>query len=93
MSMPPLLKANRSRSEPQFAFVLPIKVRDPLPNQPFSARSDVLVVVNDPKATNTFEQPHRVQSGTHEDVGINDGVATISLPPLCVYAGTFRLDR
>ncbi|HEY0868124.1 MAG TPA: alpha-L-arabinofuranosidase C-terminal domain-containing protein, partial [Fimbriimonas sp.] len=47
----------------------------------------------DPKADNTFEHPHRVQSCTHDEVLVKDGVATVSLPPLCVYAGTFMLER
>ncbi len=45
----------------------------------------------DPKAMNTYEQPYAVQSCSHEDVSIKDGVATVTLPPLSVYAGTFAL--
>lgn len=47
----------------------------------------------DPKAHNTFDAPHRVYSCVHEDVTISNGVATISLPPMCVYAGTFKIER
>jgi alpha-N-arabinofuranosidase len=47
----------------------------------------------DPKAANTFETPHRVQSCSHEDAIVRDGVATVSLPPMCAYGGTFRLER
>ena len=47
----------------------------------------------DPKATNTFENPYRVQSCPHDDVCIKDGVAVVTLPPLSVYAGTFALSR
>lgn len=46
---------------------------------------------SDPKATNTYETPHAVSSCDHDDVSIRDGVATISLPPMSVYAGTFEL--
>ncbi|AIE87126.1 alpha-N-arabinofuranosidase [Fimbriimonas ginsengisoli] len=51
------------------------------------------VAGTDPKATNTFEHPHRVQSCTHDDIAIKNGVATISLPPLSVYAGTLKIGR
>jgi alpha-N-arabinofuranosidase len=47
----------------------------------------------DPKAHNTFEAPHRVYSCVHEDVTFSGGVATISIPPMCVYAGTFKIER
>ncbi|MCW5942265.1 MAG: hypothetical protein KIS66_08530 [Fimbriimonadaceae bacterium] len=49
------------------------------------------VAGDDPKATNTLDDRHRVRACTHDDARVRDGVATVSLPPLCVYAGTFRL--
>jgi len=45
----------------------------------------------DPKQENTFEQPTAVSSCDHDDILIKDGVATISLPPMSVYAGTLKL--
>lgn len=45
----------------------------------------------DPKAFNSFENPHRVQSCAHEEVTIKDGIATVVLPPLSVYGGTFKV--
>jgi len=45
----------------------------------------------DPKTVNTFEAPHQAVSCDHDDVVIKDGMATVSLPPLSVYAGTFRV--
>jgi len=45
----------------------------------------------DPKASNTFESPSRVTPCEHDDVTIQNGVATVVLPPLTVYAGTFQL--
>ncbi|HWA82619.1 MAG TPA: alpha-N-arabinofuranosidase [Fimbriimonadaceae bacterium] len=47
----------------------------------------------EPNATNTFESPHAVSSCDHDDICIKDGVATISLPPMSVYAGTLRIER
>ncbi len=47
----------------------------------------------DPKAVNSFETPHNVTSCDHDDIVIRDGVATITLPPMCVYAGTLKLER
>ncbi len=47
----------------------------------------------DPKATNSFETPHRVHSCEHDDVVFRDGVATVRLPPMSVYAGTFKIQR
>jgi alpha-N-arabinofuranosidase len=46
----------------------------------------------DPKAVNSFETPHRVHPCDHDDVVIRNGVATISLPPMCVYAGTLEIS-
>jgi alpha-N-arabinofuranosidase len=48
---------------------------------------------SDPKAVNSFETPHHVQSCDHDDILFRDGYAVISLPPMCVYAGTLRLAR
>lgn len=48
---------------------------------------------SDPKAVNSFETPHQVHSCDHDDVVFADGVATVKLPPLCVYAGTFRVEH
>jgi hypothetical protein len=50
-----------------------------------------LVSGNDPKATNTFAEPNKVVSVAHHGVAIEGGVATVTLPPLAVYAGTFKL--
>ena len=46
----------------------------------------------DPKAENSFESPNRIHSCEHDEVTIANGVATVSLPPMSVYAGTFRLS-
>jgi len=46
----------------------------------------------DPKATNTFDQPFKVQSCEHDEVCMCNGVLTIELPPLSVYAGTFKIE-
>ncbi|CAN5551300.1 alpha-L-arabinofuranosidase AbfA [soil metagenome] len=45
----------------------------------------------DPKATNTYEAPCNVTSCDHDDQSIRGGVATITLPPMSVYAGTMTL--
>ena len=50
-----------------------------------------LVSGNDPKATNTFAEPNKVVSVAHHEVAIEGRVATVTLPPLAVYAGTFKL--
>lgn len=47
----------------------------------------------DPKANNTFETPDVVRSEAHCAHSIHAGTATVTLPPLSVYAGTFRLAR
>lgn len=50
------------------------------------------VTGSDPKAMNTYESPNQVTSCDHDDVSITDGVATVSIPPMSVYAGTFNLS-
>jgi alpha-N-arabinofuranosidase len=47
---------------------------------------------DDPKASNSFERKDAVVSRTFDDVVCKDGVATIKLPPLSVFAGTFALS-
>jgi alpha-N-arabinofuranosidase len=49
------------------------------------------VTGNNPKAANTYEKKDLVTSCDHDDVCIKNGVATICIPPLCVYAGTLEL--
>ena len=44
------------------------------------------------KMANTWECPVQIRSHTHEDHCIENGVATVYLPPLSVYAGTFELE-
>jgi alpha-L-arabinofuranosidase len=50
------------------------------------------VTGTDPKAANSFENRNHVTSCDHDDFTIRNGVATISLPPMTVYAGTMRLE-
>jgi alpha-N-arabinofuranosidase len=50
-----------------------------------------IVTGTDPKATNTFDAPNQVVSAPHHEVAIENGVATVVLPPLAAYAGTFTL--
>lgn len=47
----------------------------------------------DPKAVNSLEQPHLIQSRPFQAVKITDGLATVALPPCSVAALTFRLGR
>lgn len=78
---------NRSLDEP-----MDVVVR--LADAPIVAFKDAeFMAGSDPKASNSFEQPHQVHSCDHDAVVVKDGVATISLPPMCVYAGTFKLSR
>ena len=56
-----------------------------------SLESAEVVSGTDPKAENTYENPNAVVSRAFDDVTIQDGVATLKLPPLCVVAATFRL--
>jgi len=51
------------------------------------------LVGEDPKATNTYENPRRVHLCEHDCVTFRNGAATIDLPPMTVYAGTFRVQR
>jgi alpha-N-arabinofuranosidase len=51
-----------------------------------------IVTGSDPKMANTFECPVQVRSHVHEDVCIENGSATVYLPPMSVYAGTFELE-
>jgi len=46
---------------------------------------------NDPKASNTFEQPHRIVPQEFKEAVINGGGATLKLPPLSVFAATFEV--
>jgi alpha-N-arabinofuranosidase len=50
-----------------------------------------VVTGKDPKLANTFECPNQIRCQAYEDVSISGGVATISLPPMSVYAGTFEI--
>jgi len=59
----------------------------------FSFLSGQFLTGKDAKATNTFEEPNQVVSAEHDDVQVCHGRAIASLPPLSVYAGTFRLHR
>jgi alpha-N-arabinofuranosidase len=45
----------------------------------------------DPKAANTFEQPHTIQAQLFNDIRIVSGEARVELPPLSVAAMTVRL--
>lgn len=45
-----------------------------------------------PKASNSFDQPETVQARPYQEVVIQDGVGTVSLPPLSMYAGTFEIQ-
>jgi alpha-N-arabinofuranosidase len=45
----------------------------------------------DPKAANTFEQPHTIQAQPFNDIRIVSGEAHVELPPLSVAAMTVRL--
>jgi len=45
----------------------------------------------DPKAANSYEQPHLIKAQPFQAAEINDGAAIVTLPPLSVAALTFRL--
>ncbi len=47
----------------------------------------------DPKAINTFDQPNVVRACPHDDICIKDGVATIEIPAMSMFAGTLSVDR
>lgn len=55
-----------------------------------SSLNGEIVTGTDPKAANTFENPNVITYANH-DVSVSSGVATIVLPPLSFYAGTFKL--
>lgn len=46
----------------------------------------------DPSAANSYERPDAVKAVEHDDVCLKNGTALVKLPPLCVYAATFRID-
>jgi hypothetical protein len=49
-----------------------------------------LVSGTDPKAANTFDSPNTIVAQDYE-ASVGGGVATIKLPPMSIYAGTFKL--
>jgi alpha-N-arabinofuranosidase len=51
-----------------------------------------IVTGKDPKAENTSDSPRRVHSCPVDEASLSCGSATVSLPPLSVYAGTFKLS-
>jgi alpha-N-arabinofuranosidase len=76
---------NRNQEEP-------LEVRVALADRQIAGLIDADYVAGaDPKDTNTFDNPHRVQSCTHDEIVFNNGAATIILPPMSVYAGTLQL--
>jgi alpha-N-arabinofuranosidase len=48
---------------------------------------------SDPKSMNTFDNPRKIHSCVHEEALIEGGVATVILPPMTVYAGTFGIEK
>jgi len=54
--------------------------------------SGEIVTGSDPKAFNEFGKAEVVQAFPYDEVKINNGVATIKLPPLSFFAGTFALS-
>jgi alpha-L-arabinofuranosidase len=80
-----LFAVNRSLNEPARAWV-ELADRDIV-----SLHSAELLTGSDPKAANSFEQPHLIQSRTFEEARIAAGRAEVELPPLSVAAITFRL--
>ena len=52
-----------------------------------------VVCGNDPKDTNTVENPLRVRACPHDDIVVKDGIAVIEVPPTSVFAGTFLVER
>lgn len=62
-----------------------------LADRPVTSQVDGEVISgNDPKAMNTFDSPNTIVSRAHEASVVN-GVATVKLPPLSFFAGTFQL--
>lgn len=55
-----------------------------------SSLNGELVTGTDPKAANTFDAPNTIVAKDFE-ASISGGVATIVLPPMSFYAGTFKL--
>ena len=49
-----------------------------------------LVTGTDPKAANTFDAPNTITAVNFE-ASVGGGVATVNLPPMSIYAGTFKL--
>ena len=54
-------------------------------------RDAEIVCGKDPKASNSFEEPNKIVSKAFREATINNGVATLKLPPLSVVAATFDL--
>ncbi len=52
-----------------------------------------VVTGKDPRAANSYDCPNLVRSQSYEDISIEGGVATISLPPMSVYAGTLEIAK
>jgi alpha-N-arabinofuranosidase len=51
-----------------------------------------IVTGSHPQACNTFEQPHQVVTQHFSAVSLQDGQASVELPPLSVAALTFRVS-
>ncbi|MCB0169613.1 MAG: alpha-N-arabinofuranosidase [Anaerolineae bacterium] len=67
-------------------------VRINLADRPIVALADAeLLTGPDPKAANSYEQPHLIKAQPFQAAEINDGAAIVTLPPLSVAALTFRL--
>ncbi len=72
----------------------PMEIKVDLADAPIVALETAEIVTGtDPMAVNTYDCPAQVRSQAHEDCSIDGGRATLYLPPLSLYAGTFRLDR
>lgn len=70
----------------------PVEVKIPLAGASITKALGAEVVTGpDPKLVNSIEKPKMVTACPHEEVCVKDGVATIQLPPLAVYAGTFEV--
>jgi alpha-L-arabinofuranosidase len=54
--------------------------------------SGEIISGNDPKASNTFEQPNQVTPREFKDAVINSAGATLKLPPLSFVAATFEIS-
>ena len=52
-----------------------------------------LLAGDGPKAENTYENPNAVVSRTFDDVRVENGAATVRLPPLSVCAATLKIER